>query len=55
MRKLRSFVVVGSLAAGMTLATSAPAGAIVCIDNFPVCCGTVYVDGKPIQIIPITC
>ena len=55
MRKLRAFAVIGSLAAGMTLGTAAPAGAIVCIDNSVYCCGTVYVDGKEIQIIPINC
>ena len=55
MRKLRAFVVAGSLAVGMTFATAAPAGAIVCIDTGVYCCGTVTIDGKQIQIIPITC
>ena len=55
MRKLRAFVVTASLAVGMTFATSAPAGAIVCIDTGVYCCGTVTIDGKQIQIIPITC
>lgn len=55
MRKLRSFVVTGSLAAVMMFAVPAPAGAIVCIDNSVYCCGTVTVDGKEIVIIPITC
>ena len=55
MGKVRSFIVIASLAAGMTLATSAPANAIVCIDDSVFCCGTLYVTGKPIQIIPITC
>lgn len=55
MRKLRSFVVIGSTAAGMTFGTAAPASAIVCIDHSVYCCGTVTVDGKEIQIIPINC
>lgn len=55
MRKLRSLVVVGAMAVGMTLATSAPAGAVVCIDTGVYCCGTVYVNGTAIQVIPITC
>ena len=55
MRKLRSFVVVGALAVGEMFGTATPAGAIVCIDHSVFCCGTLYVDGKPIQIIPITC
>lgn len=55
MRKLRSFVVVGALAVGMTSAMPAPANAIVCIDNSVYCCGTFYVNGKEIQVIPINC
>ena len=55
MRKLRSLVVAGAMSLGMTFATAAPAGAIVCIDNSVYCCGTVYVNGKAIQVIPITC
>lgn len=55
MRKLRSFAIVGAVAVTMMFAMPAPANAIVCIDNSVYCCGTVYVNGKPIQIIPINC
>lgn len=55
MRKLRSFILIASLAAAMTFATAAPAGAIVCIDNSVYCCGTVTINGKQITIIPINC
>ena len=55
MRKLRSLAVVGAMAVGVMLATPAPAGAIVRIDNGVYCCGTFYVNGKAIQVIPITC
>lgn len=55
MRKLRSFAIVGALAVGMMYATPAPANAIVCIDHSVYCCGTVYVNGKAIQVIPINC
>lgn len=55
MRKLRAFAIVGALATGMAFATPAPANAVVCIENPVYCCGTVYVNGKPIQVIPITC
>jgi hypothetical protein len=55
MRKLRSLVIVGGLAVGMMFATSAPAGAIVCIDDSTYCCGTVVVNGKPIKVLPIYC
>lgn len=55
MRKLRSFALVGALATSMAFVMPAPANAFVCIDNSVYCCGTVYVNGKPIQIIPINC
>jgi hypothetical protein len=55
MRKLRSFAIAGALATGMALAMPAPASAVVCIENPVYCCGTVYVNGKEIQIIPINC
>jgi hypothetical protein len=55
MRKLRSFAIVGAVATSMAFAMPAPANAIVCIDHSTICCGTVYVDGKPIEVIPITC
>jgi hypothetical protein len=55
MRKLRMFAIAGALATGMTFAVPAPANAIVCIDHSVYCCGTVYVNGKEIQIIPINC
>ncbi|HEV2757669.1 MAG TPA: hypothetical protein VG318_18060 [Actinomycetota bacterium] len=55
MRKLRLLTVVGAVAVAMTVATPAPAGAPFCIDNPVICCGTVYVNGKPVQVIPISC
>ena len=55
MRKLRSLAIVGTLAATALFAMPVPANAIVCIDDSVYCCGTVYVNGKPIQIIPIAC
>ncbi|MDQ3914454.1 MAG: hypothetical protein M3323_03850 [Actinomycetota bacterium] len=55
MRKVRSFIIVGASAVGMTFAMPAPANAIVCIDNPVYCCGTVTVNGKEINVIPINC
>ncbi|MDQ3981433.1 MAG: hypothetical protein M3271_01985 [Actinomycetota bacterium] len=55
MRKLRSLTIVGALAVGMMFVMPAPADAIVCIDNPVYCCGTVTINGKEINVIPITC
>ena len=55
MRKLRSFAIAGAVAVSMMFAVPAPANAFVCIDHSTVCCGTVYVNGKPIEVIPISC
>lgn len=55
MRRVRALAIVAALAVAALFAAPAPAGAVVCIENPVICCGTVYVNGKPIQVIPITC
>ncbi len=56
MRKVKLLVAATVLAFSGLIGFAGPAGAVVCIEDLPTpCCGTVVINGKEYQPIPMSC
>ena len=56
MRKVKLLIAATVMAVAGLIGFASPSGAVVCIEDLPTpCCGTVTINGKEYQIIPINC